>query len=369
MTPFTRAVATLGALAGLALTAAGAGSTAVGAVPAEGAVSVVTSDPARNPVGALTSYARLMAIPSLDSGAVPDSRAPRESGSDPCPPDRCVDRRVPVPAGVKVSDNRVRILLPTGYSAPRNAGRRYPVIMLLNGARGQYDGWSVKSEIVEMSRRWPAILVMPAGGTGDLAGMFSDWHDGSYDWETFHTKVVVPWVDRTFRTLPGARGIAGASMGGIGAFTYAAHHPGMFKAVLSISGDVDTTSLATGAVAPDLLGPLGVSFPGPDLRRVWGDPVRDRANWDFHNPTKLVDRLRGVEVLVTSGTGFSGGSGIYSGTFERNLWNTHRTFLAALTEAGIPYRARVSVGGVHDWRYFNRPLRWAAPRLIAAVLR
>jgi S-formylglutathione hydrolase FrmB len=112
-----------------------------------------------------------------------------------------------------------------------------------------------------------------------------------------------------------------------------------------------------------------LSFPGPDLRRVWGDPVRDRATWDFHNPAKLVDRLQGVEVLLTSGTGFSGGSGIYSGTFERNLWNTHRTFLAALTRAGVPYRARVTVGGIHDWRYFNRPLRWAAPRLIAAVLR
>lgn len=359
----TRTLATL-----LTLAVVGAGASAVGPVSAapadEGPVAVVTSDPVRNLPGALTSYARLMAIPSADTGAVPVSQAPRETGADACPKPRCHDRRVPVPAGVTITDNRVRVLLPTGYDAPRNAQRRYPVLLLLNGARSGYDAWSEKSEIVAMSQRWPAILVMPAGGFGAKAGMFTDWHDGSYDWETYHTEVVVPWVDKTFRTIKGARGIAGASMGGIGAFTYAAHHRGMFKAVLSISGDVDTTALATGALAPELFG-----GPGPDLNRVWGDPIADRAVWDAHNPAKLVSKLKGVEVLITSGTGFSGGSGIYSGTFERNLWNTHRTFLYQLIEKRIPYRARVTVGGVHNWQYFNKPLRWAAPKLIAATLR
>ncbi|MCW2812647.1 MAG: putative esterase [Nocardioides sp.] len=364
VTLFTRALAVPAVLLAVL-----AGATAASSAPAVlSNVSVVTVDPVRNPTGALTAYARLMAVPSVDTGKVPDSRAPRESGSDPCPADRCLDRRVPVPSGVTVSDNRVRVLLPTGYHAPRNAGRRYPVLLLLNGAKSKYDGWSYKSEIVEMSKRWPAILVMPAGGTDDEAGMFTDWHDGSFDWETYHTKVVVPWVDRTFRTIKGARGIAGASMGGIGAFTYAAHNPRMFKAVLSISGAVDTTALATGALAPGVLGPV-LSFPGPDLRRVWGDPVADKAVWDAHNPAKLVHRLKGVEVIIAAGTGFSGGSGVYSGTFERNLWNTHRTFLYELTAAGIPYRARVTVGGIHNWQYFNVPLRWAAPKLIAATLR
>ncbi|MDO9455563.1 alpha/beta hydrolase family protein [Nocardioides sp.] len=364
MTPFTRTGAAL--LAILLLALCPGQSSSAGAATDEGAVTVVTSDPLRHPAAALASYAQLMALPSADSGKVPVSRAPRETGADPCPRDRCVDLRVPVPAGVKVSDNRVRVLLPAGYTAPRNAKRRYPVVFLLNGAKSRYDGWTVKSEIIEISQRWQAILVMPAGGSGDEAGMFSDWYDGSFDWETFHTKVVVPWVDRTFRTVKGARGIAGASMGAIGAINYAAHNPRMFKAVLSISGAVDTTALATGAVAPDVLGPL-LSFPGPDLRRVWGDPVRDRASWNRHNPARQVGRLQGVELLITSGTGFSGGSGVYSGTFERNLWNTHCTFLLQLTAAGIPYRARVTQGGIHNWQYFNKPLRWAAPKLLAAL--
>src|SRR5690606_19337314 len=104
---------------------------------------------------------------------------------------------------------------PPGYRAPRNAQRRYPVVFLWNGGQSSHDGWTLKTELTKMSRRWGAILVMPDGGFGKRAGFFSDWHDGSYDWEPYHTEVVVPWVDRTFRTVRGARAAVGASMGGI----------------------------------------------------------------------------------------------------------------------------------------------------------
>jgi S-formylglutathione hydrolase FrmB len=50
---------------------------------------------------------------------------------------------------------------------------------------------------------------------------------------------LVPWVDRTFRTLPGPRhrGIMGKSSGGYGAIVQAMKHPGVFGSVADHSGD------------------------------------------------------------------------------------------------------------------------------------
>ena len=110
----------------------------------------------------------------------------------------------------------------------------------------------------------------------------------------------------------------------------------------------------------------------PDLRRVWGDPVLDKANWDAHNPTTQVDKLRGVALFVTSGTGYAGDPGkdtVVSGDSERNLWEQHRGFLSQLTVKGVPYSARVTVGGAHNWPYFDPMVQWAMPQVLRAVTR
>jgi S-formylglutathione hydrolase FrmB len=46
---------------------------------------------------------------------------------------------------------------------------------------------------------------MPDGGKDAEAGFYSDWLDGSRQWETFHTRVLRRYVDRKFRTLKGWR--------------------------------------------------------------------------------------------------------------------------------------------------------------------
>ena len=333
-------------------------------LPEEGPVTIVRTDPGQ-PVGAVTDYARLMALPSEDTGARPRSTAPTVTGAHQCPPPRCSDRRVPVPRGVQISSNVVRVLLPTGYGEPRNRTRRYPVVYLWNGLRNDHDAWTNKTELLQASRSWQAIFVMPAGGKNEQAGMFSDWADGSWDWETYHTDVLVPWVDEHYRTLPGARVSAGASMGALGAMNYAARHPGMFRAVLSISALADTNALAADAVD-------GPSKGWPDFRKVWGDPVLDRANWDAHNPTTQVDKLRGVALFIASGTGYAGDPGkdqVVSGDSERNLWEQHRGFLSQLTTKDVPYSARVSIGGAHNWPYFDPMVQWAMPQILRAVTR
>lgn len=348
------------------------------AVPssADDGTQVITVARARSGdrLGALTAYARLMALPSIDTGEVVGSNAPRETGADACPPKRCEDRRVKVPSGVRVTTSMVRVLLPRGYHLERNADKRYPVIFMWSGALSNYKAWAEKTELLEMSENWPAIFVLPSGGYGKTAGMMSDWHNGRFQWETFHTDVVVPWVDQNYRTIPGARASVGASMGSIGVFTYPAHNPGMFRAGLSISGALDTSSMTTSGL-PDAFNPIADlanlrSTKLPSLRKVWGNPVTDKAYWDAHNPTALAPKLTDYDVFIASGTGYGGAAGaddIHSGTFERSMWNTHRTFLLALGAADVGYTARVALGGSHDWRWFNDPLRWGVPKLLKAM--
>lgn len=351
-------------LAAAALTVTLAPAT-VQAAPAEDRVTI-TSTRAGDRPGALATYLRLMSIPSTDVGYEPTEFSPPNADDDrACPPSRCRDYAVPIPRSVKVTSNKVRVILPVGYQ--KQTRQRYPVVYLYNGARSPYFRWSVATELTRLTRGMKAIFVMPEGGIGDEAGMFSDWVDGSFDWETFHTDLLIDWVDRKFRTRTDARGAVGASMGSLGALTYAARHPGLFQSVLSISGLTDTNLMTANILPPELATSLGLS--PPDLTRVWGNPVLRQDVWQAHNPVSLAPRLKGVQLLIAAGTGSPdpaqrGTEPLHSEYTEQLMWTAHRTFLAALTAADVPYAAWVRQGGVHNWPWFDAPLKWGLPQMV-----
>src|SRR5690242_1852682 len=127
---------------------------------------------------------------------------------------------------------RVRVLLPPGYAA--DAERRYPVLYLLHGADSDYRSWTRYGDARAITAHAAMIVVMPDGGAN---GWYTDWYQGATPvrprWETYHVGELVPWIDATYRTIAtrGGRAIAGLSMGGYGALSYAARHPGTFAAV------------------------------------------------------------------------------------------------------------------------------------------
>lgn len=345
--------------------APGGAATAAPSAPEE--FRVFTSN-GSDTAAAARNLVEMNLMPSTDNGYVPDTRPPLRDDAKACPPARCRDYTLKIPASVKVTRPVVRVLLPVDYA--RRPNRRYPVVYMYNGAKSPYYRWSRATEITSMSRNMQAIFVMPEGGYGDEAGFFSDWKDGSYDWETFHVKYVIPWVDRKFRTIRGGRAAMGASMGSLGALNYAARHPGLFKAVFSLSGIVDTTTLSANGLPPAVGDTLGLEK--PSLDRVWGNPLLDRATWSANNPIENVEAFKKTKLFISSGTGFpqyDPNDQIHSGIVEQVLWNTHRPFLAALTAAGVPYQARISVGGFHDWPYFHEPMKWGIPKIIAAARR
>ncbi len=147
----------------------------------------------------------------------------------------------------------VNVLLPASYDDPANAGRRYPVLLLLHGASGDSDDWIEQTDIEELTADDDLIVVMPDGGAG---GFYTDWPDGP-QWESFHIRTLLPHIDATFRTdaRRQARAIGGLSMGGYGTMHYATRYPDLFVAAAPMSGAVDIADLhAVEAVGLDLLG-------------------------------------------------------------------------------------------------------------------
>jgi endo-1,4-beta-xylanase len=132
------------------------------------------------------------------------------------------------------------IYLPPQYG--REPGRRFPVVYFLHGATGTESSDAglarhVHAEILA-GRIAPVIYVFPNGGAESY---YRDWPDGTVMAETLLTRELVPWVDGHYRTLdrPGARGICGFSMGGVGAIRMALKHPELFGTAASLAAALE----------------------------------------------------------------------------------------------------------------------------------
>ncbi|HET6811765.1 MAG TPA: alpha/beta hydrolase family protein [Acidimicrobiales bacterium] len=276
---------------------------------------------------------------------------------------------VPPPAGVHVVDDRVDVLVPPGYCA---SGRHYPVLYLLHGAGDTYRSWSANTDLVSFERAhaFPLIIVMPDGGHNATAGWYSDWLDGRYQYEAFDTGVLPRYVDSRYRTVRGDRGIAGLSMGGFGALSFAARHPGMYRVAASFSGAVDMLygAPASGVIFDQLHDAYGT--PNED---VWGSQAGNESVWAAHNPASLAAKLAGTALFLASGTGTPGGAqgddpgnpggyGLEHGVFQMNL-----SLVRALDRAGVPHTDDFYAGGYHGWPYWQADLHWALPQ-IASIL-
>jgi diacylglycerol O-acyltransferase/trehalose O-mycolyltransferase len=297
---------------------------------------------------------------------VPARPAAAEDAS--CARPRCLEIAVPVPAGLDVPDSHVRVILPVNYHAHHAA---YPVLYLLHGAGDTYRAWTDRTDVLAFSQDYRVIIVMPDGGRSPDAGWYSDWVSGSPDWESFHIGVLIPYIDSHFNTLgDGHRAVAGLSMGGFGALSYAARHPELFQAAASFSGAVDTRygMPVSGVTFKALHDQYGT----PD-ERVWGDQVQNSDVWAAHNPTDRAADLACTELFLASGTGTPGGPagddpsnpGGYA--LEHFIFQMNLSLVRALTLAGVEHRDDFYVGGQHTWPYWQRELHWALPQILDVI--
>jgi diacylglycerol O-acyltransferase/trehalose O-mycolyltransferase len=106
---------------------------------------------------------------------------------------------------------------------------------------------------------------------------------------------------------------------------------------------------------------------------VWGNQQSDEAVWAEHNPASLASRLKGVRILLASGTGTPGGAGGDDPTdpgaygLENGVFQMNQSLVRALDQAGVAHTDDFYAGGYHGWPYWQADLHWALPQIVAAL--
>ncbi len=240
------------------------------------------------------------------------------------------------------------VYLPPGYDTQTK--QRYPVLYLQHGGGEDETGWIrqgranfILDNCIASSRCKPMIVVMAygyarrAGYTPpDLTGkpfgspeMLKAMQDMASTFEDDVTQALIPFVDKTFRTLPDRdnRAMAGLSMGGMQTFQVTLNHLDLFSHIGGFSG----------AGGPLVLGDRKLD-PKVDYNGVFADP-RDFA--------------KKVHVLwLGVGT-----------TEPERMREGIRRFHRSLEEADIQHVYVESEGTDHEWQTWRRALNDFAPRL------
>lgn len=223
--------------------------------------------------------------------------------------------------------HHIKIILPNGYYD--DPARRYPVLYFLHGSPDD----PIQQNYPALTASDQMITVVPDGGA---RGWYANWLDqrtqvGAQNWEDFHLKQVIPFIDANLRTIPTkkARAVAGVSMGGFGALHYAQVRPDLFSQTASLSGDIDMSARsmdlrlavvaslidAQGAICGPYSGVCGIPDspykPGVDSDALFGSPYpvfNVDWRWNEVDPSQHMDKIKAGGVGVSLYVGNGGGS-------------------------------------------------------------
>lgn len=268
-------------------------------------------------------------------------------------------------------DKHVAVYLPPSYG--QDASRRFPVIIYLHGLFGSETDWLSKggldavADSLAQSGLGEAVLVMPDGDDG----WWTDWAvESSYmscadtlrtedparycvrnhRYEDWVARDLVAFVDAHYRTYADRshRGIAGLSMGGVGALTLALRHPDLFAAGMSHSGVVSVlldesnpfTAPARYVGTPDSVRAPATSWKSRLMLAL--GPSAER--WRQYQPADLVAALqeRGSPLPALR---FDCGT-------EDALLAENRALHWELQRLGVPHEYG-EWPGAHSWRYWH----------------
>jgi len=115
-------------------------------------------------------------------------------------------------------ERHINVYVPAEYE--KNPTKKYPVLYLVHGWGEDENGWSIQGHLgnimdglIASGKAVPMIIVMPSG---DIKTN-SDVRKASGDITEIYIKDMVPYIDKTFRTLTDRqnRAMAGLSRGGM----------------------------------------------------------------------------------------------------------------------------------------------------------
>lgn len=238
------------------------------------------------------------------------------------------------------------VYLPKSFDA--EPGRQYPILYLLHGVMDTNYGWTMRGHIGDVMDQLVAsgeveemIVVTPNAG-GEVN---KDWNGyfnmPGWRYEEFFFTEFLPEIEKRYRVVGDKqhRAIAGLSMGGGGATSYAQTHPEMFGSCYAMSALMDN---------PDFGQPMPAenSTSMMDLLTL---AVRDKSCIGKVKNADETEKaaLRTVNWFVDCGDD--------DFLLPRNI-----EFVQAMKMAGIPVEFRVRDGG-HTWEYWHSALYTALP--------
>jgi enterochelin esterase family protein len=237
------------------------------------------------------------------------------------------------------------VYLPPGYDTSPKA--RYPVLYLQHGGGEDETGWIrqgranvILDNLIAAGQAKPMIIVMaygyarragsPPPKTGLAMGspeMMKQMQEMSSAFEDDVTQVLIPFVDKTYRTLTDRdnRAMAGLSMGGMQTFQITFNHLDLFSHIGGFSG-------AGGMMGGGKL----------DTKKDYNGALAD--------PAAFAKKVH----LLWLGIGSAEPAG-----FLERIRGLHQS----LEEAGIKHVYWESPGTDHEWQTWRRDLKDFAPRL------
>jgi enterochelin esterase-like enzyme len=147
------------------------------------------------------------------------------------------------------------IYLPPGYE---ETDQSYPVLYLLHGSGDNHTGWVQFGQVQHIADKAIAegkcgamIIVMPDADT-KVKGYFNQ-PDGSFAYEDFFFKELIPHIEKNYRTRTERRyrAVSGLSMGGGGTIYYALHHPELFAAAAPLSATTGSWMRQNSQASPE----------------------------------------------------------------------------------------------------------------------
>ena len=144
------------------------------------------------------------------------------------------------------AERPLEVYVPPGYD---DASRRYPSVYVLQGYTGMLPMWHNRTafrptfpeavdRLFASGQASPCLVVFVDAWTAYGGSQYVD-SPGTGRYHSYLCDEVVPFVDRTYRTLASAghRGITGKSSGGFGAMITPMLRPDLFGALASHAGD------------------------------------------------------------------------------------------------------------------------------------
>lgn len=242
---------------------------------------------------------------------------------------------------------KIGIYLPPSYYSSK---KTYPVVYFLLGHSTRVmDSIPTIFGIMENSTVQEMIYVQISGYNLFKGSMYIN-SPVTGNWEDYVTEDVVSFVDKNYRTIPekASRGLAGHSMGGLGAFNISLKHPDEFAAIQLMSPAINADYDIINWLFSNDSTIISLNDLSHKMESVQGNGYAERI-------TKTINETGNLWLAVGLGTAFSPDAKQpllmdlpfnynKDGTFERNekVWNLWRNGTGNLTWKVKKYKDSLS---------------------------